>query len=389
MPDFAHLHLHSEYSLLDGICRIEDVPKAAKAAGQSAVAVTDHGVLYGAVRFDKACMAEGIKPIIGCEVYVARRSRFDKEGKSDASGRHLVLLVKNEEGYRNLIEMVSLSFTEGFYAKPRVDMDLLQSHAKGLIGLSACISGQIPEAILNGDFRGAKELALTFSRMFEPDSFYLELQNHGLEEEKRVGEALKDISAETGIPLVATNDVHYISAEDAFLQSVLVHVQTGTSMEEDTGLGFRSSEYYFKNGTEMRSLFSDVPEALTNTLKIADACRFSFHFGTFLLPTFPVRGITPEQLLRSMAEKGFAGKLAKRELDIPAKTENEYAERMEYELSVIHQMGFDEYYLIVQDFVGYAKSKGIPVGPGRGSGAASLVAYFLGITDIDPLKYDL
>ncbi len=389
MSEFTHLHLHSEYSLLDGACRISALPKAAKAAGHTAVALTDHGVLYGAVRFYKACLAEGIKPIIGCEVYVARRSRFDKDGKQDSSGYHLVLLVKNEEGYRNLIHMVSLSFTEGFYSRPRIDMDLLREHSAGLIALSGCVAGEIPQKILQGDMEGAKASALSMREIFEPESFYLEIQNHGIPEEKTVREAIRELSAETGIPMVATNDVHYIRRADSEMQAVLMCIQTGSVLSEGRPLGFERDEFYYKSTGEMELLFRGFEGALENTVKIEKMCSFSFSFGKFQLPVFPLEGTTPMAELARLAEAGFARLTAEGRLDFARHTAEEYRERMRYELSVIHEMGFDEYFLIVCDFVGYAKEKGIPVGPGRGSGAGSLVAFFVGITDVDSLKYDL
>ncbi len=389
MGTFTHLHLHSEYSLLDGACRISALPKAAKQAGHTAVALTDHGVLYGAVRFYKACVAEGIKPIIGCEVYVARRTRFDKDGKRDSSGYHLVLLVKNEEGYRNLIKMVSLGFTEGFYARPRIDKELLRAHSAGLIALSACVAGEIPQKILEGDLAGAKASALEMRDIFEPDSFYLEIQNHGIPEEKTVREAIRDISRETGIPMVATNDVHYIRRADSEMQAVLMCIQTGSVLSDGRPLGFERDEFYYKSTVEMEQLFRGFEGAIENTEKIEKMCNFSFTFGKFQLPVFHTEGTTPKAELARLAEEGFLRLKQENRLDFSTHTEQAYRERMLYELSVIHEMGFDEYYLIVRDFVNYAKESDIPVGPGRGSGAGSLVAYFVGITDVDSLKYDL
>lgn len=389
MGTFTHLHLHSEYSLLDGACRISALPIAAKQAGHTAVALTDHGVLYGAVRFYKACVAEGIKPIIGCEVYVARRTRFDKDGKRDSSGNHLVLLVKNEEGYRNLIQMVSLGFTEGFYSRPRVDKDLLRKHSAGLVALSGCVAGEIPQKILEGDLEGAKETALELRDIFEPDSFYLEIQNHGIPEEKTVREAIRDISHETGIPMVATNDVHYIRRADSEMQAVLMCIQTGSVLSDGRPMGFERDEFYYKSTVEMEQLFRGFEGALENTQTIEKMCNFSFSFGKFQLPVYPVEKGTPEEELARLAHAGFERLKEEGRLDFSLYSEEAYLERMAYELSVIHKMGFDEYYLIVRDFVGYAKENDIPVGPGRGSGAGSLVAFFVGITDVDSLKYDL
>ena len=389
MGSFTHLHLHSEYSLLDGACRISALPKAAKQAGHTAVALTDHGVLYGAVRFYKACVAEGIKPIIGCEVYVARRTRFDRDGKRDSSGYHLVLLVKNEEGYRNLIKMVSLGFTEGFYSRPRIDKDLLRKHSAGLVALSACVAGEIPQKILEGDLAGAKASALEMRDIFEPDSFYLEIQNHGIPEEKTVREAIRDISLETGIPMVATNDVHYIRRADSEMQAVLMCIQTGSVLSDGRPMGFERDEFYYKSTVEMEQLFRGFEGAIENTEKIERMCDFSFSFGKFQLPVFPVEHGTPGEELARLSRLGLERLKAEGRLDFSLHPEEAYLERMSYELSVIHEMGFDEYYLIVRDFVGYAKENDIPVGPGRGSGAGSLVAFFVGITDVDSLKYDL
>ena len=389
MGSFTHLHLHSEYSLLDGACRISALPKIAKEAGHTAVALTDHGVLYGAVRFYKACVSEGIKPIIGCEVYVARRSRFDKEGKQDSSGHHLILLVKNADGYRNLIRMVSLGFTEGFYSRPRVDKELLREYSSGLIALSGCVGGEIPQKILEGDLLGAKKAALEFRDIFEPDSFYLEIQNHGLEEEKTVREAIRDISLATGIPMVATNDVHYIRRADSEAQAVLMCIQTGSVLSDGRPMGFERDEFYYKSTGEMELLFRGFDGAIENTVKIEGMCQFDFSFGKFELPVYPLADTTPEQELTRLAEAGFAQKIASGKLDFSLHTKEEYEARMRYELSVIHKMGFDEYFLIVRDFVGYAKENDIPVGPGRGSGAGSIVAFFVGIPDVDSLKYDL
>ena len=389
MRSFTHLHLHSEYSLLDGACRISALPKIAKEAGHTAVALTDHGVLYGALRFYKACVAEGIKPIIGSEVYVARKTRFDKNGKQDSSGYHLVLLAKNEAGYQNLIRMVSLGFTEGFYSRPRIDEELLKKYSGGLIALSGCVAGEIPQKILEGDIAGAEATALKMSRIFEPESFYLEIQNHGIPEEKTVREAIRGISARTGIPMVATNDVHYIRRADSEMQAVLMCIQTGSVLSEGRPLGFERDEFYYKSTLEMEQLFQGFEGAIENTEKIEKMCNFSFSFGEFKLPVFPVEQGTPKDELYRLAEEGFLRLKSLGRLDFSSHSESEYRERMAYELSVIHTMGFDEYFLIVRDFVNYAKEQNIPVGPGRGSGAGSLVAFFVGITDVDSLKYDL
>ena len=390
MQDFVHLHLHSEYSLLDGACRITDIPKKAKAEGHSAVAITDHGVMYGAVAFYRACKAEGIKPIIGCEVYVAPRSRFDREGKIDSSGHHLVLLVENEQGYRNLIALVSAGFTEGFYSKPRIDMELLRRHKDGLIALSGCLAGKIPQLILAGDMSGAESYAKEMQELFGADRFYLEVQDHNLAEEQTVAKAIRDISARTGIPMVATNDAHYLERKDADTQAILMCIQTGNVIADGRPIGFETDEFYYKSTWEMERLFGDYANALSNTAKIADMCHFDFVFGETYLPDFaPPEGKTHKDCLLDLTEKGFRTRIENGDIDFSSADRRQYEERIQYELSVIDSMGFNAYFLIVQDFVGYAKGQNIPVGPGRGSGAGSLVAYCLRITDVDPLHYDL
>ncbi len=388
--DFVHLHLHSEYSLLDGACRIVDIPKAAKAAGHTAVAITDHGNLYGAVAFFKACRAEGVKPIIGCEVYVAPRTRFDKEGKRDASGNHLILLCKNQKGYENLIYMVSKSFTEGFYQKPRIDLDLLRTHADGLIALSACLAGYIPRAIVSGDFAGARQYARTLAGIFGEGNFYLELQDHGIPEQREVNAELIAMAKELSLPLVATNDVHYLRRLDAEHQAVMMCIQTGRTLAEGKPIGFETEEFYYKSTAEMEKLFGDVPEALANTVRIADACDFEFMFGNLYLPKIAVsNGKTPFEQLRTFTFAGLDKKIEGGYIRLDTHQKKDYIARAEYELSVIESMGFTDYILIVRDYVTYAKTHGIAVGPGRGSGAGSLVNYLIGITDVDPLRFDL
>ncbi len=388
--DFVHLHLHSEYSLLDGACRIADIPKAAKAAGHTAVAITDHGNLYGAVAFFKACRAEGIKPIIGCEVYVAPRTRFDKEGKRDASGNHLILLCKNQTGYENLIYMVSKSFTEGFYQKPRIDLDLLRTHADGLIALSACLAGYIPRAIVSGDFAGARQYARTLADIFGAGNFYLELQDHGIPEQREVNAELIAMAKELSLPLVATNDVHYLRKLDAEHQAVMMCIQTGRTLAEGKPIGFETEEFYYKSTSDMERLFGDVPEALANTAKIADMCDFEFRFGNLYLPKIAAEnGKTPFEQLRAYAFAGLEQKIEGGYIRLDTNNKEDYTARAEYELSVIESMGFTDYILIVRDYVTYAKTHGIAVGPGRGSGAGSLVNYLIGITDVDPLRFDL
>ena len=389
MSDFVHLHLHSEYSLLDGACRISDIPRRAKECGHSAVALTDHGVMYGAVAFYKACVAEGIKPIIGCEVYVAPRSRFGKTG-ADAHPTHLVLLCENEIGYRNLIKMVSLGFTEGFYSKPRVDMELLQKHAEGLIALSGCLAGRIPQLLLSGDFSGACHFARELSAIFGKDHFYIELQDHGLPEQKQILPLLAKLAAECALPMVATNDCHYLRRADAETQAVLMCIQTNSRLADGRPIGFETDEFYYKDTAEMRMLLGAYEGAIENTVKIAEKCDFRFDFDKSFLPKFPCpSGISAAAYLRQLSEAGFATRQTAGALDLSQHTAQDYRQRMDYELSVIEGMGYDDYFLIVQDYVNFAKSKQIPVGPGRGSGAGSVVAYFLGITDVDPLSFDL
>ncbi|MBO5788698.1 MAG: DNA polymerase III subunit alpha, partial [Clostridia bacterium] len=387
---FVHLHVHSEYSLLDGACKIKELAKKAKDIGQSAIAITDHGALYGAVAFWRACKEEGVKPIIGCEVYVAPRSRFQKEGKRDQSGYHLVLLVENENGYHNLMQLVSKSYTEGFYSKPRIDMDLICEYHEGLIALSACLSGYIPTMIVQGQMSEAQAYAEKLASIFGADHFYLELQNHGLSDDGRVCAGIRSIAKQTGIPTVVTNDVHYLEKKDASIQNILTCIQTNSIVgEEKTGL--QTKEFYLKTGEEMARVFPSDIDALNRTVDIAQRCQFDFTFGQVYLPTYPATaGKTHQQILIEETEKGFLDKIrAGKILFDEDYTEQMYRQRMAHELSIIHRMGFDEYFLIVQDFVCYAKNHDIPVGPGRGSGASSLVAYCLRITDVDPLRFDL
>ncbi len=379
VTDFVHLHVHTEYSLLDGACRIKDLVKAAAAKGQTALSITDHGVMYGAVDFYKAAKAEGIKPIIGCEVYVAPRTRFDKVKEYDGEYRHLVLLCKNIQGYRNLIAMVSKGFTEGFYSKPRIDEELLAEHTEGLIALSACLSGEIPKCLLNNDYEKAKLTALKYNAMFGQGNYYLEMQDHGLDEEQRVNPQLVRISKETGIPLVATNDVHYIEKSDHEVQKILICIGTNHTVNEENSLEFPTKEFYLKTGDEMAELFPE--SAIQNTRKIADMCELEFEFGNTKLPFYDIGQRDHFEYLKELSFDGATR--------IYGTVTDEVKERLDYELGVIKRMGYVDYFLIVSDFVRYAKSQEIPVGPGRGSGAASLVAYCIGITGIDPLKYNL
>ena len=379
---FTHLHVHTEYSLLDGACRIDRMFDRLKEMGQTACAITDHGVMYGCVAFFDAAKAAGIKPIIGCEVYVATRTRFDKVNRIDGNN-HLVLLCKNETGYKNLIKMVSAGFTEGFYSKPRVDKELLEKYHEGLICLSACLAGEVPQAILAGDYERAKQTALYFRDLFGAGNYYLELQDHGLEEDSVVLPQLIRLARETGIPMVATNDAHYISRDDAKMQSILLCIQTGKTIADADRMEFQTDEFYLKSTDEMYDLFSLVPEACENTNKIAEQCNFSFTFGDTKLPYFKAPdGMENQAYFEKLCYEGL-------ERRYPGKVTDALRERLAYEINVVKNMGYTNYYLIVYDFINYAKSRDIPVGPGRGSGAGSLAAYCVGITDIDPIRYNL
>ncbi|MCQ2354322.1 MAG: DNA polymerase III subunit alpha [Clostridia bacterium] len=390
MSDFVHLHLHTEYSLLDGACRIKDIADRAAECGHKAVAITDHGAMYGCVAFWRAMTARGIKPIIGCEVYVAPGSRFDRTSGRDGAYHHLVLLCENNVGYQNLIYIVSKAFTEGFYSKPRVDLELLRDHHEGLIALSACLSGEIASALTAGERDRARAAAQKYAKIFGKDHFYIELQNHGIAEQRAILPELYSLAEELDLPVVATNDVHYLKKSDARAQAVLMCIQTNTTLDEGTHAGFETDEFYYKTTEEMESLFGGFRGAIENTVKIADRCCVNFEFGKYRLPAFPVpAGKTAEEYLRDKTYEGL-DRLVK-EGKIPAEGHEtaEYLERAAYELSTIHSMGYDDYFLIVADYVGYAKSVDLPVGPGRGSGCGSLVAYCTSITDIDPLRFEL
>lgn len=383
MSGFTHLHVHSEFSLLDGACRIKPLVSAAKALGQTSLAVTDHGALFGAIDFYKEAKKQGIKPILGCEVYVASRTRFDKVHGIDNERYHLILLAENNTGYRNLIKIVSDSWTQGFYTKPRVDKELLEKHHEGIIALSACLAGEVPQALLKGDYDSAKKTALWYKETFGQDNYFIEIQNHGIGEELRVLPQLKRLAKETDIALVATNDTHYISKEDSKIQQILICIQTNHILGENTGLEFEADEFYLKSEAEMLSLFEDVPEAIENTAKIAERCNVEIEFGNTKLPNFDTpNGEDHFEYFKAMCRNGFNERYG-------SNAPQEYADRLSYELDVINRMGYTDYYLIVHDFVRYAKDNGIPVGPGRGSGAGSIAAYCIGITGIDPMKYNL
>ncbi len=382
MENFAHLHVHTEYSLLDGACRIEKLMDRVAELGQTAVAMTDHGVMYGAIDFYRAAKARGIHPVIGCEVYVTPGSRFERGYAQGQWHRHLILLCENMEGYRNLIHMVSLSFSEGFYVRPRVDLDLLRKHSKGLICLSACLAGSIPQALMNGDYEGAKKQALEFREIFGENNFFLEIQDHGIEAQKEVNMGLYRLSDETGIPLVATNDAHYLTREDARIQDVLMAIQMGKTVDDPTRMKFETSEFYIKSEEEMFALFPTHPDAIARTVEIANRCQVEFEFGKYHLPQFDVPdGYTAREYLDKLCLEG----LHERYPD----DDGTVRERLDYEINMIDKMGFVDYFLIVSDFIHYAKRNGIPVGPGRGSAAGSIVSYCLGITDLDPIKYSL
>ena len=380
---FAHLHVHSEYSLLDGACRIEPMLDKIKSMGQTSVALTDHGVMYGVVDFYKAAKARGLNPIIGCEVYVAPRSRFDKVHGIDNERYHLILLCKNNTGYKNLIKLVSEGWVNGFYTKPRVDKELLEQHHEGLIALSGCLAGEVARALERNDYEEAKKVAEWYNDVFGEGNYYLEIQNHGLDEQLRINPMLNSLSKELNIPLAATNDAHYVDKQDSKIQQVLICIQTNHTLGEDTGLEFGTQEFYLKSEEEMREAFSECPQAVDNTAKIAEQCHVEFEFGKTKLPHFDVPdGWSHFDWFANLCRKG----LKERYGDSPPQ---EYIDRLEYELGIIDKMGYTDYYLIVHDFIRHAKSVGIPVGPGRGSGAASICAYCIGITGIDPMKYNL
>ncbi len=380
--NFVHLHLHTEYSLLDGAVRIKKLGQAVKDLGMDAVAITDHGNMYGAALFYKTLKAAAVKPIIGCECYLAPKSRFDKQ---DSGGKsyHLILLAENDTGRRNLAKLVSLASIEGFYYKPRIDKELLREYAAGLICLSACIAGEIPQTILRGDIPSADSLIKEYVSIFGKDNFFIEIQDHGLPEERQVRGKLIALAQNNGIGLVATNDVHYLRKEDAEFHDILLCIQTGKRVDDEDRLRFAGDEYYLKSPEEMAKLFADVPEALENTRRIADRCNTEFVFGKLLLPRYPLpeNYASAKEYLRALCEKNLPRRYAE--------VNDEVRQRLDYELSVINTMGYDGYFLIVWDFINYAKEHGIAVGPGRGSAAGSIVAYLLGITDIDPLKYAL
>ncbi|QUO37918.1 DNA polymerase III subunit alpha [Dysosmobacter sp. Marseille-Q4140] len=380
---FVHLHVHTEFSLLDGACRIKDLPQVVKDMGQTACAITDHGVMYGAIDFYRACKAAGVKPIIGCEVYVTPqgRSRFDKVHEFDAESRHLVLLCENEEGYRNLSYLVSAGWTEGFYIKPRIDQGLLRQHSGGLIALSACLAGEIPRRLRNGEYASAKNYALEMAELFGPERFYLELQDHGIPEQRQVNQGILRIHQETGIPMVCTNDAHYLRKEDAEAHDVLLCIQTGKTIDDENRMRYEPRNFYLRSEEEMRALFDGFEGALDNTVKVAEMCNLEFTFGKYHLPEFQLPpGYDSFTYLKKLCDEGYRERYG---------DDDSHRQQLTYEQNMIEKMGFTDYFLIVSDFVRYAKGAGIPVGPGRGSAAGSMVSYCLHITDIDPVKYSL
>ncbi len=381
MNEFVHLHVHTEYSLLDGSARIKELISRVKELGMDSIAITDHGAAYGVVDFYKEAVSQGIKPILGSEVYVAKRSLYDKEPGIDNEYYHLVLLAKNMKGYKNLIKIVSKGFIDGFYYKPRVDHETIKKYSEGLIVLSACLGGEVQSYILSGNIKKAEETALFYKSIFK-DDFYLELQDHGIMEQKKVNKELINMSRKLDIPLVCTNDIHYINKDDAKAHEILLCIQTGKTMDDEDRMRFQTDEFYLKSPDEMKEIFKSVPEALENTIKIRDKCNFDFDFNKTYLPKFDVpEGISAEEYLRKLCYEGM--KVRYKDAD------DEVISRLEYELGVISHMGYVDYFLIVWDFIKFARDNGIMTGPGRGSGAGSIVAYCLGITRIDPLKYNL
>lgn len=381
MTEFVHLHVHTEYSLLDGACRIKSLVERLKELGQTACAITDHGVMYGCIDFYRAMKDAGIKPVIGCEVYVAPRTRFDKEGKLDTSPYHLILLCENDTGYRNLVKLVSDAAVNGFYNKPRCDRETLKKYHEGLICLSACLSGEVPRKLLAGDYEDAKQAALDYREIFGNDNYFIELQDHGLSGQKKINPFLYKLSKETGIPVVATNDAHYLTEESSEIQRVLTAISTNTTINEKNPLNFNTKELYIKSGDQMAELFTE--EAIQNTVKIAERCNVEIEFGKTKFPKYTAKGVSDNtDYFKKTVWKGLKERYGE-------KVPNEAVDRAKYELDIIIRMGYVDYFLIVADFIAYARSQGIPVGPGRGSGAGSICAYAMKITNIDPLRFNL
>ena len=381
--NFTHLHVHTEYSLLDGSNKIKEYVDRVRELGMDSAAITDHGVMYGVIDFYRAARAAGINPILGCEVYVAPGSRFDREaGSGDDRYYHLVLLAENNQGYSNLMKIVSKGFVEGFYYKPRVDLSLLEKYHEGIIALSACLAGEVARFLTRGMYEDAKKAALRYQDIFGKGNFFLELQDHGIPEQQNVNQQLLKMHRETGIDLVATNDVHYTLAEDAQPHDVLLCLQTGKKLADEDRMRYEGGQYYVKSPEEMERLFPYAPEALENTHKIAQRCHVEIEFGVTKLPKFDVpEGYTSWEYLNELCFKGLEERYRP--------VTEELKERLNYELSTIRNMGYVDYFLIVWDFIKYARDHDIMVGPGRGSAAGSLVAYTLGITQLDPIRYDL
>ena len=382
MDPFVHLHVHTEYSLFDGTSRIKDLVSHVKQLGQNALAITDHGVMYGAVYHYKECIKQGIKPIIGCEIYVTKGSRFTKGTIGKEKIYHLILLAENNTGYKNLIRICSKGWTEGYYHKPRVDHDLLVKYHEGLIAMSACVGGELPQAILNNDLEEAKRVIKFYIDTFGKNNYFIELQNHELPEEAMVRPVLAALAKEYGVGLVATNDFHYIKKEDAPSQEIKLCISTGNTLEDPNRFRFNNEEFYCKSGEEMQKILGEFPGAIENTQKIAERCHVTLTFGEHRLPSFDVPdGETAKSYLQKLCEEALPVRypdFGKRE-----------KERLSYELGIINQMGFADYFLIVMDFIRYAKNNGIPIGPGRGSAAGSIVSYLLHITEVDPLRFNL
>ncbi|MBR6321340.1 MAG: DNA polymerase III subunit alpha, partial [Lachnospiraceae bacterium] len=380
---FTHLHVHTEYSLLDGSAKIGELVSRAKEMGFDSLAITDHGVMYGVIDFYKACKKAGIKPILGCEVYVAPNSRFDRElSGGDDRYYHLILLAENMTGYENLMRIVSRGFMDGFYYKPRIDKQLLREYHEGIICSSACLAGEVQRYLVKGMYEEAKACALEYRDIFGPDNYFLELQDHGLDDQKKVNQGLMRLHAETDIPLIATNDSHYIYREDWEAHDILLCIQTQRKVADEDRMRYAEGQFCLKSEEEMRALFPYAQDACDNTHRIAERCSVEIEFGVTKLPKFAVpEGYTSESYLEALCRKGFAERYPDADEELKA--------RLEYELNTIRTMGYVDYFLIVWDYINYAKEHGIPVGPGRGSGAGSVVAYSLRITDIDPIRYQL
>jgi DNA polymerase-3 subunit alpha len=390
IPDFVHLHVHTQYSLLDGAIRLDNLLQRAAEFGMHSVATTDHGTMFGAVEFYEKATKAGIKPIIGIEIYVAPRTRFDKTPLDNKDLSHLILLAENQEGYRNLCKLASAAQLEGFYYKPRIDKQILREHSKGLIGMTACLHGEVPRRIQDGTMELADAAAQEYLEIFGENNFFLEVQNNGIDVQDRVNAALLDMSQRLSIPLVASNDCHYLDREDVRAHDVLLCIQTGKTIHDANRLKFRTDQLYFKSKEEMHGFFSSYPDAISNTVDIARRCNLEFDFETYHFPKFDTGSEqSADDLFEEKAWEGFGRVFEREKSRNPEIDEAVYRERLEYEIKTIKEMGFSGYFLIVSDFIFQAKEYGIPVGPGRGSAAGSLVAYSLGITDLDPISHGL